>query len=269
VLIVLGLAAAPAVTPARAGAPAKAPAPPGLREFMGGLAQVESGGRYRARNPVSGAYGKYQIMPFNWPAWSKRYLGRRAAPTPENQERVAAGRLSDLYRAYGSWDRTAYWWLTGKKGPPETWSASATRYVNNVLFGYRLRRNSPVPGGVLRIDDAADSVRYAGAWKTAHHRAYVGGQVHFATAPGAAVGLRFVGRSIRIEGPTGPTRGRAAVYVDGRRTGTVDLRASRFQPRRGLLTIRWAERGEHWVELRVLSRHGTRVVAIDRIVIRG
>ena len=85
---------------------------------MGGLAQQESGGRYDARNPSSGAYGKYQIMPFNWPSWSRRYLAPRRAPqSPGNQERVAAGRLTDLLPAYGSWDRTAYWWLTGKKGP--------------------------------------------------------------------------------------------------------------------------------------------------------
>ena len=108
---------------------------------MGGLAQQESGGRYTARNPSSGAYGKYQIMPFNWPSWARRYLRHSTAPqTPRNQERVAAGRLTDLYRAYGAWERAAYWWLTGKKGPRSTWSRYATRYVDNVMAGYRLRR---------------------------------------------------------------------------------------------------------------------------------
>ena len=27
--------------------------------------------------PASGAFGKYQIMPFNWPLWAAQYLGRR------------------------------------------------------------------------------------------------------------------------------------------------------------------------------------------------
>ena len=40
----------------------------GLRTFMEALATVESGGRYTARNPTSGAYGRYQIMPSNWPS---------------------------------------------------------------------------------------------------------------------------------------------------------------------------------------------------------
>src|SRR3954453_16500545 len=127
------------VLPARAAGPAPkpVPAPPGLAEFMGGLAQIESGGRYDARNRDSGAYGKYQIMPFNWPAWAGRYLGnRKAKQSGPNQERVAAGRLSDLYRSLGgSWDRTAYWWLTGKHGPRGTGSRSAGHYVGRGRVG--------------------------------------------------------------------------------------------------------------------------------------
>jgi hypothetical protein len=42
--------------------------PPGLAKFMNAIAKVESGGRYTAQNTSSGAYGKYQIMPSNWPA---------------------------------------------------------------------------------------------------------------------------------------------------------------------------------------------------------
>ena len=49
-----------------------AKAPPGLARFMYAMGKVESGGRYTARNPYSGAYGKYQIMPSNWPAWAKK-----------------------------------------------------------------------------------------------------------------------------------------------------------------------------------------------------
>ena len=195
---------------------------------MGGLAQIESGGRYDVRNARSGAFGKYQIMPFNWPAWAGRYLGnRKAHPTPSNQERVAAGKLADLYRWLGgSWDRTAYWWLTGRHGPPETWSPFASHYVDGVMVGFRMRRATPPPGGTRKLDDGGGIVRYAGAWKSARYRAYFAGGVHYATAPGAAVGIRFTGRGIRIVGPEGPTRGRVAVYVDGRRIGVVSLRAA-------------------------------------------
>ncbi len=269
VAVVLG-PAVPAFAAAPAPKPTPQPTPPGLAEFMGGLAQIESGGRYDVRNRQSGAIGKYQIMPANWPVWARRYVGMTKAPlSPLNQERVAAGRITDLYHAYGAWDRTAYWWLTGKHGPRSTWSRFATHYVDNVMIGYRMRRATPPPGGVRLLDDGGGTVRFAGTWRTARYPAYVKGGVHYTTTAGAAIGVRFVGRSIRIEGPRGPTRGRVIVYVDGRRLATVDLRARTFQPRSVLAHVAWATRGEHWVELRVVPTPGHPYVAIDRVVIRG
>ena len=110
-IVIVGLALAmliPQAVPVVAGSPSAQTRPPGLAAFLVALGDVESGGRYTARNPLSRAYGRYQIMPSNWPVWAGRYLGnRKARPTPPNQDRVAAGRLTDLYRVYGSWDRTA------------------------------------------------------------------------------------------------------------------------------------------------------------------
>jgi hypothetical protein len=45
---------------------------PRLGEFMWGLAGEESGWQYYIRNPYSGAFGKYQIMPANWNSWAGR-----------------------------------------------------------------------------------------------------------------------------------------------------------------------------------------------------
>ncbi len=42
---------------------------------MWAMAGQESGWDYYARNASSGAFGKYQIMPFNWPVWADEYLG--------------------------------------------------------------------------------------------------------------------------------------------------------------------------------------------------
>jgi hypothetical protein len=80
----------------------------GIDAFMEAIAQVESGGYYYARNPTSGAYGKYQIMPRNWRNWSGRVLGdQKARATPENQEIVAHWRISRLYSNRGSWRRVS------------------------------------------------------------------------------------------------------------------------------------------------------------------
>lgn len=91
-----------------------AAAPGGINRFLYALGQVESGGRYDARNAYSGAYGKYQIMPANWPGWAKLYVGNAKAPqTPRNQERVARGKVIDLHRWLDTWPNVAHWWLTG------------------------------------------------------------------------------------------------------------------------------------------------------------
>jgi hypothetical protein len=235
---------------------------------MDALGQVESGGRYDARNPVSGAYGKYQIMPSNWPAWAGRYLGdRRARPTPRNQDRVAAGRMTDLYRAYGAWDRVAYWWLTGKRGPRDTWSAYARRYVSRVMAGYRARLASPAAGSKRILDNRSAAIRWSGGWREARHRAYAGGSVHYATRAGSSAVVQFTGRSVRIVGPTGPTRGKVQVLIDGRLVRTVDLRASRFHPRVTIYSASWSQAGSHRLQLRVLGTAGRPFVAVDRIVI--
>ena len=124
---------------------------PGHREqvrFMWAMAGQESGWDYYARNRTSGAFGKYQIMPFNWPVWAEQYLGdRRADQTPFNQEKVAYGKLRDLYRWLGSWKRVAYWWLTGRTDRNEKrWSSYARGYVSNIM---QLRKRAPSGGSSL------------------------------------------------------------------------------------------------------------------------
>ncbi len=118
-----------------------------ITRFMWAMAGQESGWDYYARNRSSGAFGKYQIMPFNWPSWAGKYLGdRRADQTPYNQERVAYGKLRDLFGWLGSWKRVAYWWLTGKTDPEMYWSAYARGYVTNIM---RLRRRAPEGGAPM------------------------------------------------------------------------------------------------------------------------
>ncbi|MFV2062145.1 MAG: hypothetical protein ACC726_01370 [Chloroflexota bacterium] len=113
--------------------------------FMWAMAGQESGGDYYARNRSSGAFGKYQIMPFNWPAWAAEFIGdSQADQTPYNQERVAYAKIRNLYRWLGSWKRVAYWWLTGRTDrDPKTWSSYAKGYVDNIMS---MRKRAPARG---------------------------------------------------------------------------------------------------------------------------
>lgn len=91
----------------------------GLMAAIGGQ---ESGGDYDAENGRTGAHGKYQIMPKNWPSWAEEAgLGADAPRTPENQEAVAKYKLSQYLQQYGPEGAMVAWY----SGP-----ANAERWAN-------------------------------------------------------------------------------------------------------------------------------------------
>lgn len=83
-------------------------------DFMAQISGVESGGNYNATNPDSGASGRFQIMPANWPVWAEEAgLGRNAPKTPANQDRVARFKMEQYYQQFGSWEAVAVAWYAG------------------------------------------------------------------------------------------------------------------------------------------------------------
>ena len=95
--------------------------------FLNRLANTESGGNYKALGPViktgmykgDQAYGKYQIMGFNIPSWTKKYLGRTMNPTqflndPEAQDELMRKRAQELYNEWGTWEDVASIHFTGQ-----------------------------------------------------------------------------------------------------------------------------------------------------------
>lgn len=71
----------------------------------------ESGGNYNAKNGRTGASGKYQILPSNWPSWSQEAgLPAGAEMTPENQEIVARFKLKQYYDKYGARGAAIAWY---------------------------------------------------------------------------------------------------------------------------------------------------------------
>ena len=274
------LVATVALIAGSAPSPTLATDPPGLDRFMKAMGQVESGGSYTARNPVSGAYGKYQIMPSNWPAWARRYLGdAKAQPTPANQEIVAAGKMRSLYRGLDSWQRVAYWWLTGSS-QATGWSERATRYVDKVMSIYE-RTPSAAPTrpatqptrtttgttAVHRFSETSPGIAYAGSWRPAAHRGYAGDAVRYATTAGAKATLTFTGKRITWYGPVGPTRGKARVFIDGKLVSVVDLYRSDFVARTVAFSKAWSTSGKHTLAIEVVGTAGRPYVAIDELAV--
>jgi Transglycosylase-like domain len=255
----------------------------GINRFLQALGEVESHGNYEARNSSSGAYGKYQIMPANWPAWAKKYLGSATAPqTPKNQERVARAKVKDLHTWLGTWPNVAHWWLTGSgERNRALWSASSTRYVDKVMAIYHGKivpkppvaappEAAPPPAPVAKLityklEESNGAIAYAGRWKTADHRNYAGGRVLYSERNGATATFTFEAKSVAWVGPVGSTRGKARVSIDGVDLGVVNLRRSTFKARVILLSRSWPEVGPHVVQIQVIGNG--RPVAIDQFVI--
>ena len=240
--------------------------PPGLDRFLYALGQVESSGNYTARNPSSGAYGKYQIMPFNWPVWAKIYLGNaNAKQTPANQEKVARGKVHDLHGRFRNWRVVAHWWLTGSSSTNEaTWSSYSKRYVEKVMTIYRA--GAPrTEAQTIVVGQSNRRIDYDGRWGAARHPAYSADTIRWSNSAGATATFQFTGRSVAWIGPRGPTRGKAHVYVDGRYSRTIDLYASRFQARNTVWSQTWTKAGGHTIRIEVVGTRGRPTVGIDEL----
>jgi hypothetical protein len=253
--------------------------PPGLSRFMYAMGRVESGGNYYARNASSGAYGKYQIMPSNWPSWALRYIGSASAKaTPANQEIVAAGKFRSLYGSLDSWRRVAYWWLTGSS-QSTGWSTYATSYVSRVMTIYRSAAAPPAPGPAApapapaavvaattarhSFSETSSKITYRGTWRTAGFSGYAGNAAKYATKAGASATFAFSGSKVVWYGPIGPTRGNARVLVDGTYLKTVNLYARSFTARKAVFSRSWSSAGAHTLTIEVLGTAGHPYVAID------
>jgi len=118
-------------------------------------------------------------------------------------------------------------------------------------------------GGRLHRDAKPE----AASWATVDDPSASAGAYVVSDAPGAAATLRFSGSSLSLRTVRGPARGRAEIWIDGRRLRTMDL----FARTRRFVSIRDArglDRGPHVVRLVVVGTHRRASrgswVAIDR-----
>ncbi|HEX7223937.1 MAG TPA: transglycosylase family protein [Candidatus Limnocylindrales bacterium] len=277
--VVVAIVAAALVVSILPSVAASAGAPPGIDRFLYALGQVESGGNYYALNPTSGAYGKYQIMPTNWPGWALRYIGSSAAPqTPANQEKVARGKVTDLWIWLDTWPNVAHWWLTGSGERNQAlWSSYSKTYVARIMAIYNATSDAqagaaatPIAVGVAsvgtrRIPETNAGIAYSKGWAPAAHESYASGSVLYSERDGASANYPFYARSVAWVGPVGATRGKARIWIDGVAVGVVDLQRSSFKARVTLFTKAWSRAGSHVLGIEVLG--SGRPVAIDEFVI--
>ena len=176
---------------------------------------------------TSGAYGKYQIMPSNWPGWAKLYIGSSTAPqTPANQEKVARGKVTALYN-----------WLDTLAQRRPLVADRVGRAEPGALVDAtpRLRREDhealqrglgddrradvgvvppPLPVGVVDVTTAGSRSqrgdRLRRALGTASHAGYTDGRVHYSERTGRRRRTSSTRRAWRGSGRSGRRAARPA-----------------------------------------------------------
>lgn len=115
-------------------------AQPTFEQFFSAISEQESGGRYNAVGVwVNGhrAYGKYQVMDFNIPSWTKKHYGKSLTPqqflnNPKAQEAVARGVLQGYYNKYGARGAASAWY----SGNPNLHMSTSSQPGGPSIKGY-------------------------------------------------------------------------------------------------------------------------------------
>lgn len=128
-----------------------------------------------------------------------------------------------------------------------------------------------VPGApftVMAAQETAAALTYRGPWSRAHPTGAFGHGTMRTFRAGASVTYRFIGRSIVLIAPIGPTRGAAKAYVDGVYWGLISLRTFETLPRQFVFDKSWPTVGTHTVRLVIQARQKPRFDVDAFVVLR-
>jgi hypothetical protein len=146
------------------------PARPQAQTYREAIASIESrgSGDYAALGPVTRkgdrAYGRYQVMGANIPAWTEEVLGRRMTPqefvaSPEAQDAVFDAKFGGYVEQYGSPEEAASVWFTGR---PLAQGANRRDQLGTSGAQY-VRKFAQAAGGRPQLQGGAGADDIAGA----------------------------------------------------------------------------------------------------------
>jgi hypothetical protein len=118
---------------------------------------------------------------------------------------------------------------------------------------------------IAAINPQNAATGYTGRWSVVRSTALLGGSERVTKAAGAKVAMAVTARSVGLVATRGPGRGKAAVYVDGRRVATVDFYAKRAQVRQQVWVTAWTKSGRHTVRIVNLATKGRPVIGVDAL----
>lgn len=113
------------------------------------------------------------------------------------------------------------------------------------------------------IEQGSPAVTYG--WRTVSERGAYGRSYAVEHLAGATASYTFSGRSVTWYTIAGPSQGKAAVSIDGRRIGAFDQYSERTVPRLSR-SFSGLERGTHTITIRVLGTGGPRATGTQVVV---
>ncbi|ELS50268.1 putative N-acetylmuramoyl-L-alanine amidase family 2 [Streptomyces viridochromogenes Tue57] len=146
---------------------------------------------------------------------------------------------------------------TAKSGTATTWSLTAYDQAGNT-------GRASVPGTPVILQETSASK--FGTWTTKSATSYLGGKSYTSKSKNASLTWTFTGRSVAWVVSRASTSGQAYVYVDGKKTATVDLKSSTTKYRDAIWTKTWSSSAKHTVKIVVVGTSGRPTVTTDGIV---
>ena len=116
--------------------------------------------------------------------------------------------------------------------------------------------------------ESSTAVAFTGTWKPQSVSSASGEAVAYSTASGTTAKLTFTGRSVAWVAPKSRTRGKAEVYLDGRKVATVDLFSATAQVRRVVYAANALNPSvAHTLQIKALGTAGRPRVDVDAFVV--
>ncbi|MEU4692894.1 N-acetylmuramoyl-L-alanine amidase [Actinoplanes sp. NPDC023714] len=112
---------------------------------------------------------------------------------------------------------------------------------------------------------AETSAKKTGAWTTVKKSSHLSGKALSASAKGRKLTWTFTGRTAALVFARTPKSGKVAVWVDGKKVSTLDLKAGSNQYRQAVWT-RNLSNGKHKIMIEVLGTKGRPTVISDGLV---
>jgi Glycosyl hydrolases family 16 len=116
--------------------------------------------------------------------------------------------------------------------------------------------------------ETSSRIRYYGTWSFAYSSHYQGGRIKWSRQAGAKAVFAFSGVTVNWYGPTGSTRGKARVYLDGTYVKTVNMYSSSFVARKLLYSVSFPSNHTGHLKIVVAGTAGHPIVGIDSFTVK-